>query len=151
VRSILQGIVLAGVLFSAIEAQPAFAAVGSTPVGSWLTEDGRGVIQIYVCADGVLCGRIIGMKEPDPSDSRRDRGGAGRCGLVLLRDARETEPGVWFGKITNPEDGSVWNCTLRVDEYGQLRLRGYVLVPLLGQTQVWKPYGGSLSHDCRMS
>ena len=33
---------------------------------------------------------------------------------------------------------------------GRLRLRGYVLVPVLGATQTWTPYKGMVTPDCRM-
>jgi uncharacterized protein (DUF2147 family) len=120
-------------------------------VGRWLTEDGGGVIEIYSCSGG-LCGRIVGMREPlNPDGSiARDHAGTPKCGLTLLRDSRQDEPGRWSGHITNPEDGTTWNCTLRVGEDGRLRLRGYVAVPLLGQTQTWSPFRGRLGPDCSM-
>ena len=33
---------------------------------------------------------------------------------------------------------------------GHLLLRGYVLLPLLGQTQTWTRYTGKLAADCAM-
>jgi hypothetical protein len=33
---------------------------------------------------------------------------------------------------------------------GDLHLRGYVLVPLLGSTQVWTRYAGQPTADCHM-
>src|SRR6185312_7823410 len=100
-----------------------------------------------------VCGRIAGMDQ-----ARRPNGGIpvdvdGRpqCGLTILRGVTETSPGRWEGRITDPEEGSTWRCTLRIDEAGRLNLRGYVLVPALGRTQIWTRYGGRLGPDCAMS
>lgn len=127
------------------------SARAESPIGRWLTQDGGGVIEILPCGKAV-CGRIVGMREPLLADGspRKDRNGRSQCGLTILHDARETEPGVWSGRITNPEDGTDWNCQFRVDTNGTLRLRGYVVVPLLGQTQAWTRYAGSADEACRL-
>jgi uncharacterized protein (DUF2147 family) len=121
------------------------------PVGRWLTEDRGGVIEIFSCG-AALCGRIVGMAEPVRSDGKpqTDNQGRPKCGLTILHDAVSTETGQWAGRITDPDDGSDWNCTLSVDADGRLHLRGYVLLPLLGQTQIWTRYSGPLGGDCRM-
>jgi uncharacterized protein (DUF2147 family) len=128
------------------------AAAAPAPVGRWLTEDRGGVIEIFPCA-AALCGRIVGMTEPLRPDGKpqTDSAGQPKCGLTILHDAIETEPGQWSGRITDPDDGSDWHCVLSVDAQGRLHLRGYVLLPLLGQTQIWTPYSGRLGADCRMA
>lgn len=120
-------------------------------LGRWLTQDRDGVVEIYPC-ERALCGRIVGM-----SPARRPNGsipvdvdGHPECGLTILRETAETAPGRWEGRITDPEDGSAWRCTLRLDATGRLELRGYVVVPLLGRTQVWTRYSGRLAPDCSM-
>ncbi len=131
-------------------AEQAAADARRPPIGNWLTQDGDGVVQIYNCPDG-LCGRIVGMSEVFRPDGRRpvDRAGRLQCGLTILRQTGQSDTDVWDGKITNPDDGSTWNCEFWVEADG-LHLRGYVLVSLLGQTQVWRPYTGQLRSDCSM-
>ncbi len=74
------------------------------------------------------------------------------CGLTILRDAKPTTTeGHYRGVITNPEDPSNWNCEIWVDADGALRLRGYVLIPLLGETQVWSAFHGAVAGDCSIS
>jgi uncharacterized protein (DUF2147 family) len=121
------------------------------PVGRWLTEDRGGVIEIYSCG-AALCGRIVGMTEPLRPDGKpqTDNTGRPKCGLTILHASVPTEPDEWAGRITDPDDGSDWHCVLSVDAEGRLHLRGYVLLPLLGQTQIWTPYTGRLGADCRM-
>ncbi len=128
-------------------AQPLGDAAGL--VGDWLTEDGGGVIAITPCDRG-LCGRIVGIsavgRGPAPPP---DYAGRPRCGGWLL-NAAPIEPGVADGEITNPDNGTVWRVRLRAAGPDRLDLRGYVLLPALGQTQHWTRYRGALGTDCRM-
>jgi uncharacterized protein (DUF2147 family) len=118
--------------------------------GPWLTQDGGGVIDIEPCG-ALYCGRIVGMAVASSSGPLpKDVNGNSRCGLEIIRSVGETGPAEWTGKITNPEDGQTYSTRLTVDDRGRLRLRGYVLVPLLGQTQIWTRYGGGVTAGCRM-
>jgi uncharacterized protein (DUF2147 family) len=124
----------------------------ASPVGRWWTEDRSGVIEITRCGQA-LCGRIVGQTEPRDARGNisRDIHGVPDCGLTILHDARQVEPGRWRGRITNPDDGQDWRCEIWVGEDGALRLRGYVVVPLLGQTQVWPPFHGQVAADCTIA
>jgi uncharacterized protein (DUF2147 family) len=126
-------------------------ARADTPIGAWLTEGGDGVVEITACGSA-LCGRVIGMAEPRREDGqpRTDPRGRPICGLEILQGAVEEDPGAWFGQITDPDDDSVWDCRLTMDDSGRLHLRGYVLTPLLGETQVWTRYTGRVDASCRM-
>ncbi len=132
---------------------PLAPGVGRSAVpieGAWLTQDGGGVIDIGPC--GLLyCGRIIGLAAAASGNPLpKDANGNSRCGLQIVRGLAESDRGEWTGQITNPEDGQTYNARLTVDDRGRLHLRGYVLVPLLGQTQIWTRYGGGVTADCRM-
>ena len=123
-----------------IAAGLAAGAAGPPPcVGLWLTQDRQGVIDIEPCG-GELCGKIVGTSNP------RD------CGRLILTVAPARD-GVWSGRITNPEDGKVWQVELWQEQGapGQLKLRGYIALPLLGVTQTWTRYAGGLAEDCRMN
>lgn len=129
---------------------PAHAEPAREPLGRWMTQDREGVIEVFACGAD-LCGRVVGMDAPFRKDGRAvvDTRGRPQCGLTLLRDAREAEPGLWRGAILNPNDGRTWRCEFWIVG-DTLHLRGYVLVPALGQTQVWTPYAGPLRPDCRL-
>ena len=119
-------------------------------LGRWLTEDAGGVIEIAPCGDA-LCGRMVGLVlEPNEAMPVNEQGRS-RCGLVIMRDMRPSEPGRWSGQITDPRDGHVYDIALRVDAAGRLRMRGYVLVPLLGATQVWTRVNLTPPPDCRIA
>ena len=137
--------------WAAGETEPRARPQPGSPIGQWLTEDHGGVIDIAPCG-GALCGRIVGMSEPVEANGKpkTDNQGRPKCGLTILHQTVQTEPGEWAGKITNPDDGSDWNCVLSVDAAGRLHLRGYVLLPVLGQTQIWTPYAGRIGAECRI-
>lgn len=137
-------------LLFAIATPRAVAATPQVPTGRWLTQDGDAVIEIAPCGDA-LCGRIVAMRLDQPGDPPPvDWRGNPQCGLTILNDARAEHDG-WFGRITDPTNGSVWQVRLTVGSDGRLRLRGYVGIPLLGQTQIWQPYTGAVPPDCRLS
>jgi uncharacterized protein (DUF2147 family) len=118
--------------------------------GTWLTEDYGGVIDIEPCGSR-YCGRIVGLAAAATGNPLpKDVNGNSRCGLEIIQGLAETGAGEWTGNITNPDDGQIYNARLSVDDRGRLHLRGYVLVPLLGETQTWTRYGGRVTADCRM-
>jgi uncharacterized protein (DUF2147 family) len=134
------------------------ASVQPPVVGLWWTQDREGVIAIAPCggvdsASGapVMCGTIVGQIEPIRPDGSRavDIHGVPHCGLRILHDAHQEPDGTWRGRITNPDDGTDWRCEFRTDG-AALLLRGYILVPLLGQTQVWTAYHGTVSPECHL-
>jgi uncharacterized protein (DUF2147 family) len=122
------------------------AAAADPPVaGRWLSESGSGVIAIANCG-AELCGKIVWLKEPirdgGPAVDRRNPDPALRtrpiCGLPMLGGFREAEPGRWTdGWIYSPENGKTYRATLSLGADGKLKLRGYVGIPLFGETQIW--------------
>lgn len=116
--------------------------------GDWLTEGGDGVIQIAPCAQG-LCGRIVGITrgatEPMPVDVH----GEPQCGLTILTINPDAEDGVWHGQVTDPRNGKIYSAEIRMNPRGRLLMRGYIGIPLLGQTQVWQRFIGRIGQECR--
>ena len=125
----------------------AVAASARVPTGLWSTPDKGGVVRIDDCG-GALCGTIVGLTANPQGVLPRDFRGAPQCHLTLLRDLRPKDDGLWHGTVTNPEDGKVYDAEVWVAPDGNMRLRGYIGVPLLGQTQVWPPFDGSVQDDC---
>jgi uncharacterized protein (DUF2147 family) len=144
----LNGWIAVLILGATLAAVPARAA---GPEGRWLTQDRGGVIEIGPC-DGGLCGRIVGMNETRRRDGSipTDPEGHPTCGLTILH-AEPDGPGQWSGHIADPDTGTSWNCTLRLDAADHLLLRGYVLLPLFGQTQTWTRYPDAPGAGCAMT
>jgi len=140
-------------LFLAATLLPVPSAVAAPDfTGLWLTQDRSGVIEIAPCGEG-LCGRIVGMSQTRNDDGSVpvDSKGHPMCGLTILTAAMPSDSGESQGRITDPDNGKVYDSVLSVDAEGRLRLRGYVLTPLLGETQIWTRYVGQTGPDCRMS
>ena len=125
----------------------AWAGPAAAPVGRWLTGDGNGVIAIEPCGTA-LCGRIVGIRRAAGEPVPKDWQGRPQCGLTILHDERPTGDDAWLGTITDPRDGTAYHAKLWLDGAGNLNVRGYVGVPLLGRTQTWRPYAGRLDGDC---
>ena len=134
---------------------PARAGTPS-PAGNWITASHDAVIQIAPCGDQ-LCGSIEGMVLAPADKEPVDWTGQSQCGLVILKTnaaAQHEADGApaWYGQIVNPRNGSVYHIRLTLDENGNLLLRGYVGLPILGRTQSWTAYQGQLgTPECRLS
>lgn len=146
--SLLLSALIAG---AAVHAQVPPASTPSPAVlGQWVTKNHKGVFEIAPCGTH-LCGTLVGL---DYSDSvPRDRTGRPECGLPMLRDfARDPEQADrWNGSILDPNTNHVYQARIWVNQAGQLKLRGYLGIPLFGQTQTWLPYGGHIGPNCKMT
>jgi len=122
----------------------------NSPVGSWLTANGHGVVAIAQCGDA-LCGRIVGIDREPTEPMPTDVHGRSQCGLTIITNERPTGDGTWLGEITDPRDGSTYQAKLWLDEDGNLRLRGFIGIPLLGSTQKWRKFTGHLTAECALA
>ncbi len=127
---------------------PDSASPPTAPTGLWLTSDGAGVVAITQCGD-TICGHFAAFRKlPAPQNWQ----GATECKFEFIHQLRRSPDnnGLWQGSITDPTTGDDYNATVERFPDGSLHLRGYLGIPLLGRTEVWKPYSGSVSNDCEM-
>lgn len=137
---------LACFLFLALFAATAANAQNPTPAGLWLHANGRIQLEIAPCGD-LLCGKLVwfrwpndaqglplvDLKNPDPALRARPL-----LGLTVLSGLRPTDEGTWEdGKIYNPDDGKSYQALMSLDDNGTMRVRAYVVLPLLGKTLIW--------------
>jgi uncharacterized protein (DUF2147 family) len=147
------GLAIALLLFSLVPLFSLFptAAFGAaaTPVGDWLTAGGGAVIHI------APCGAISGMRFDHPGDPMPlDWQGNPQCGLTIVQTTSETTGSngiVWQGVVLDPRNGVSHPALLSFDTSGNLVLRGYLLIPLLGESTTWTAYkGGKILPKCHL-
>ncbi|OYU98551.1 MAG: hypothetical protein CFE45_16045 [Burkholderiales bacterium PBB5] len=65
-------------------------------------------------------------------------------GMTLLRDLRPDGDGALGGQLYNRENAKTYSVRLTLDGADQLLVRGYIGLPIFGQTQLWRrvPAGG---------
>ncbi len=137
------------VLGIAVTVSPAWAAPPDTVTGLWSTDDGKGVVAIERCGDE-LCGRIVGIDRAPDAPAPKDVHGISECGLGIISKERPTDDGSWLGEILDPRTGRTYGARLRIDEDGNLRLRAFLAISLLGETRIWRPFTGQLADSCRL-
>lgn len=135
-------------LFAIVLGLASFAccATADAIAGDWLTREGKGVVRIERKGqqfDGALvwlkdsldkAGRpLVDSKNPDPAlRTRRLQN------LPLLREFRFDGKSAWVdGRIYDPKNGKDYSCKMQLDDQGNLEVRGFVGVSLLGRTETW--------------
>jgi uncharacterized protein (DUF2147 family) len=106
---------------------------------------------VFAC-DAALCAEIAGVVLDHPSDPiPLDYRGMTQCHLKFVEDARQIEANLWKGHILDPRSGVVYGVELHLDADDNLALRGFLGIPLFGQTQTWTRYRGTVPEDCRLT
>ena len=119
--------------------------------GHWASEGS--IIEITSKA-GRLSGRVVALMEPTyAADEKFGPVGAQRrddmnpksslrtqtvLGLELLSQYTFTGKR-WEGKIYDPESGNTYSSYMQVDKQGNLKMRGYIGIALLGRTALFTP------------
>ena len=126
----LRSLIAASVLFVSVPA----AAAAPDVTGLWLTDDGKGVVEVAPCGRN-MCGKIVrvldrrpgipttDVENPDPA--RRNRP------IVGLQVLSGFKPGTnqWEGgQAYDPKKGSSYRSSMRLNRDGSLRITGCVLV-----------------------
>ncbi|HMT45333.1 MAG TPA: DUF2147 domain-containing protein [Chakrabartia sp.] len=128
-------------LLSGLVALAAPLAAAQPISGKWLTDDGKGVVEIAPCG-AHLCGRITRLmvkaganptdrNNPDPALRTRPL-----VGLNILSGFRDTG-GAWEGTIYSPERGRSFRSVVKRNADGSLAVKG-CMGPIC-QTQRWTP------------
>lgn len=125
-------------------------AVAQTVSGVWQQIDpatGKvGALVTFAESRGTFRG-FISKLFPDPSDDPnplcRKCPGAQQdkpvLGLVFIEGMKRTGLAYEGGTILDPESGTLYSANMQLSQDGNtLTVRGYVGIPLLGQSQTWK-------------
>jgi len=129
------------------------ANINSSPVGLWKTIDDetgkpKAIVQISETANKTLSGKILKIY-PRPGYDQHELCAACKgenhnkpiVGLVILKDLVQDSKNQdeWNGgDILDPKNGKTYHCKIQLAKNGQqLRVRGYIGIPLFGRSQVW--------------
>src|SRR5215470_1418957 len=128
-------------LLSACGQAPAPSRTAGLELGRWVTASGNLEVEIAPC-DAALCGTVTKVlanrsmaepgKEMAPVDPRTV------LGLKVLSGFVPAGADEWQGEIYNRENGKTYRCIIAVAGPDELKVRPYVVLPLFGQTQIWR-------------
>jgi len=134
-----------------IAAPSVFSSDADAMLGFWLTKKGD-TIEIYK-SDDTYCGRITEIAEPiyEPGDRmaglpKVDRENPDKSkrqtpiiNLQIMKGfSFNGEDRLWEGgTIYDPNNGKTYKCKASFDGE-QLRVRGYIGIPALGRTEIWR-------------
>ncbi len=115
-------------------------------IGIWLPGHGKARIHITK-KDNKYNGRIVWLKEPNnsegkpkvdknnPDESKRT---VPLLGYYILKNFEYTDQAWEKGTIYDPDNGSVYDCVIKMSDNNTLDVRGYIGVSLFGRTDTWK-------------
>lgn len=119
-------------------------------MGIWLTEDKEGAVAIYRCGKA-LCGKLHWIKPSDAPDAALDDKnpdpalrGRPLCGMEFMGGfTPQSDGNLSSGWIYSPRHGATFSAALKAgDEADTIELRGYFVLPMLGESQVWTKAAG---------
>jgi len=115
-------------------------------LGTWLTQDQACYVTIYNNS-GHYYGKITWLKTTtengkpvmdshNPDQTKRNQP---LMGLVIMRDFTYDGDKVFVdGKIYEPPTGKDYSCKMKIIDNNTLEVRGYVGIPLFGESETWK-------------
>ncbi len=128
-------------------ASPLDSAGQAAVLGDWMTENGDWVVRISPC-NGKLCGRLVVLsksrrpdamrldaRNPNPAERSRPLCGLSLLGGFTASDTPEKWQGGW---VYDPQNGETYASHMWLDGPDTLKIRGYVLTPLLGRNETLK-------------
>ncbi|WP_246395876.1 DUF2147 domain-containing protein [Gluconacetobacter tumulisoli] len=143
-------IALGGLPAMAAWAAPANDTGILSTLGLWETQEHDGVFDVRSCGGGQICGRLVGMRYTGEVPKAKD--GGSECGLLMLTGFTpdSEEAGRLNGHILDPDTGRVYHAQIWSPREGVLKLRGYIGIPLFGETHTWTRYTGTIGPRCQM-
>lgn len=107
-------------------------------LGFYMSPSGKSILKIYD-ENGKYYGKPVWMKNPEKLDvNNPDKAKQSQkiMGSLIIRDFVFDGQKTWGkGFIYDPENGKTYDCKITRDEKGNLNVRGYIGVSLLGRTE----------------
>jgi uncharacterized protein (DUF2147 family) len=124
----------------------AFAQNKDAILGQWVNSTGEAHVDIFKKGTKYY-GKIVWLKSQkdekgivktdlkNPDVSLRSKP---ILGMEILKDF-VYEDGKWTdGKIYDPKSGKTYSCNMNIKNNGDLNMRGYIGISIIGRTEVWK-------------
>lgn len=141
---------LALFLGAALAPQVAAAETDDSVAGFWQQVDNDGKLGpwfYFAEVDGLYEGRLVKISK-QPGEKEKPNQVCSKCegkqkdapilGLTIVKKMHRDGLKYEDGTILDPRDGKVYHARMDMSPDGQqLSVRGYIGIPLLGQTQVW--------------
>ena len=131
-----------------LTATTAFGAVPADILGQWNTEGGDSRLELFKCGEKI-CGKIVWLKVPkyidridgpvgkikvdrkNPDPAQRNRP---ILGLQVMKGFTAKGGKKWVnGTSYNPETGKSYKSKMSLTSSGQLELRGFIGISLVGR------------------
>ena len=128
-------------------------AAGNDVLGVWFNQEKDAKIEIFQCGNN-YCGKIVWIKEANYPPASKD-GTPGtpkldnfnpnpalrktpRLGLEVVKAMQFAGDNQWKdGTVYDPKNGKTYSGKMTLVSPGQLNLRGYIGISLLGRTAKW--------------
>jgi uncharacterized protein (DUF2147 family) len=118
--------------------------------GRWLTESGNLEVEIAPCGEA-LCGtvaRVVANRSmSDSSAAMEPADKRPALGMKILSDFKPSGEKQWTGEIYNRENAKTYRCRMTLVAPDQLEIRGYILLPLIGKTQIWRRVAAATARE----
>jgi len=149
IRSVLAVLAVSLFVPRGVPVRAAAASVPeNSPVGRWKTIDDKTGKAKSIVGISERSGKLFGTIEtlldpPEPHPTCKLCTGSNKdrplVGLQIMWGF-QADGSEWSGgQVLDPETGKIYHATLTLENSGkQLRLRGYIGIPLLGRTQRWQ-------------
>lgn len=109
-------------------------------IGKYMTENNEGMIEIFK-RDSKYYGKLVWNKTADKLDVNNPDKTQHTVlirGKELLKNFDYDGSGLWHnGTIYDPKNGKTYSCKLTRDEKGNLNVRGFIGISLIGRTSYW--------------
>jgi len=109
-------------------------------IGTYMTEGSKGKVVIER-AGGTYNGKLVWSKTEgalDKNNPVKAEQSKKLVGKTILTGFKYAGKGVWDGgKIYDPENGKTYNCKITLKSDGNITVRGFIGVSLLGRNTNW--------------
>jgi uncharacterized protein (DUF2147 family) len=117
-----------------------FAQTGDALIGTYMTDKNEGMVEITKKGTKYY-GILTWTKTPgklDANNPDKKQQTDKLAGKEILKDFDFDGKDLWHnGTIYDPKNGKTYSCKITRDEKGNLNVRGFIGVSLLGRTAFW--------------